>query len=74
MLLFNISVIRDDLHRDKGSRGNLPKFHGAVLRLGAGGEETACSERCASVSVFGIRGQSMRTGNLFTSFSSLSTL
>lgn len=73
VLLFNISVIRDDLHRDTGSRGNLPKFHGAVLRLGPG-EEITCSERCASVSVFGIRGQSMRTGNLFTSFSSLSTL
>lgn len=49
-------------------------LHEAILRLGAGGGETASSERCAAVSVFGIRGQRITIGNLFISFSSFSTL
>lgn len=36
--------------------------------------KAASSERRVVLSAFGVRGQGMRTGNLFTSFSSLSTL
>lgn len=49
-------------------------LHRAILRLGSKWEETASSARRAHVSLFGVRGQGMRIGNLFTRFSSLSTL
>lgn len=58
----------------KNHRGASVSFMEQFSDLGAGGEETASSGRCAAVSVFGIRGQGVRIGNLFTSFSSLSTL
>lgn len=38
------------------------------------GRKAASSGRSVALSAFGVRGQGMRTGNLFTSFSSLSTL
>lgn len=48
----------------KNHRGPSISFMEQFSDLGAGGEETASSGRCAAVSVFGIKGQGMRIGNL----------